>query len=321
MPEHHTAAVASTSADMTEAELIAACLDGRPGAFDVIVERHRRPGLSDSATGSWATMKTRATSARRYSFVRTADSGASKANASLGTWLHRIAVNTCLNRLALKTPKERTASTNRSTWTRRASRHRAVAARRTGRSRARGGGAVAQEAAGRAHPADLPGDVPPGDCRGARHVGRCSEGKRVSRAAEPEEAAGRHRSHGSPVSGPSSTCWTAPLPSRQSRTWRRARTAGCAWRNCAPPGRAASDADMPEPSPLFWDHLSARVQDAVADEADGSPRRRGESTGRGGASGWRPSRPSRWRSRVTAVASLRPVATGRRRRVRRHRSR
>ena len=34
---------------------------------------------------------------------------------------------------------------------------------------------------------------------------------------------------------------------------------------------AAQDVDVPEPSPLFWDHLSARVSDAVAAEA--TPRR------------------------------------------------
>jgi hypothetical protein len=34
---------------------------------------------------------------------------------------------------------------------------------------------------------------------------------------------------------------------------------------------AARDADVPEPSPLFWDHLSSRVRDAVAAEA--APRR------------------------------------------------
>jgi hypothetical protein len=33
----------------------------------------------------------------------------------------------------------------------------------------------------------------------------------------------------------------------------------------------AADVDVPEPSPLFWDHLSARVRDAVA--AAGTPRR------------------------------------------------
>jgi hypothetical protein len=36
---------------------------------------------------------------------------------------------------------------------------------------------------------------------------------------------------------------------------------------------AAEAADVPEPSPLFWDHFSARVREAVA--AEGSPRRHG----------------------------------------------
>jgi len=34
---------------------------------------------------------------------------------------------------------------------------------------------------------------------------------------------------------------------------------------------AAADVDVPEPSPLFWDHFSARVRQAV--EAEGAPRR------------------------------------------------
>ena len=34
---------------------------------------------------------------------------------------------------------------------------------------------------------------------------------------------------------------------------------------------AAADLDVPEPSPLFWDHLSARVRRAV--DAEGAPRR------------------------------------------------
>jgi hypothetical protein len=34
---------------------------------------------------------------------------------------------------------------------------------------------------------------------------------------------------------------------------------------------AAAEADVPEPSPLFWDHFSARVHEAIA--AEGTPRR------------------------------------------------
>jgi len=35
--------------------------------------------------------------------------------------------------------------------------------------------------------------------------------------------------------------------------------------------RMAEDAPVPEPSPLFWDHLSARVREAIAEEATGEP--------------------------------------------------
>src|SRR5256885_5364116 len=34
---------------------------------------------------------------------------------------------------------------------------------------------------------------------------------------------------------------------------------------------AAAEVEVPEPSPLFWDHFSARVREAVA--AEGAPRR------------------------------------------------
>lgn len=36
--------------------------------------------------------------------------------------------------------------------------------------------------------------------------------------------------------------------------------------------QATVDVDVPEPSPLFWDHLSRRVHDAVAAEPDATPR-------------------------------------------------
>jgi hypothetical protein len=46
---------------------------------------------------------------------------------------------------------------------------------------------------------------------------------------------------------------------------------------------AATQAEVPEPSPLFWDHFSARVRDAVA--AEGAPRR-AALFGLSGLSGW-----------------------------------
>ena len=35
--------------------------------------------------------------------------------------------------------------------------------------------------------------------------------------------------------------------------------------------REAREVEVPEPSPLFWDHLSRRVRDAVASDADAAP--------------------------------------------------
>ena len=90
--------------DLPEAELIAACVAGRPGAFDVVVERHRRAvyqicyrfmGNHEDASDLSQDVFLRA-----YRGLP-----AFKGNAALGTWLHRIAVNTCLNRVSVKTPK------------------------------------------------------------------------------------------------------------------------------------------------------------------------------------------------------------------------
>jgi anti-sigma-K factor RskA len=53
----------------------------------------------------------------------------------------------------------------------------------------------------------------------------------------------------------------------------------------------AADVEVAEPSPLFWDHLAARVRDAVGDEPPAPPHR-----------WWVPSTP--WRYAVAAVAGL-----------------
>ena len=57
---------------------------------------------------------------------------------------------------------------------------------------------------------------------------------------------------------------------------------------------AARDADVPEPSPLFWDHLSSRVREAVAAEA--APRRSWLD-----AAGWRHVLMPAW---IVAAASI-----------------
>lgn len=93
-----------TVTNQTDAELVAACLAGERGAFDVIVERHRRHvyqlcyrfvGNHEDASDLAQDVFVRA-----YRGLKTF-----KSQASLGTWLYRIGVNVCLNRLSAKTPK------------------------------------------------------------------------------------------------------------------------------------------------------------------------------------------------------------------------
>jgi RNA polymerase sigma-70 factor (ECF subfamily) len=86
-----------------EAELVQACLDGRLGAFDVIVERHRQsvyrlcyrfvPNHED------------ASDLAQEVFLRAFRAlHGFRGQSSLGTWLYRIGVNVCLNKVSVKTP-------------------------------------------------------------------------------------------------------------------------------------------------------------------------------------------------------------------------
>jgi RNA polymerase sigma-70 factor (ECF subfamily) len=94
-----------TVANQTDAELVRACLDGRREAFDVIVERHQRHvyQLCYRFTGNHedANDLSQDVFVRAYRGLKTF-----KAQASLGTWLYRIAVNVCLNKVSVKTRSE-----------------------------------------------------------------------------------------------------------------------------------------------------------------------------------------------------------------------
>src|SRR5712692_918501 len=96
----------SALADLGEAALVEACRAGRPGAFDVIVERHRRPiyqlcyrfvGNHEDASDLSQDIFLRAFRGLR-SF---------RGQSSLSTWLYRIGINVCLNRVSAKAPLER----------------------------------------------------------------------------------------------------------------------------------------------------------------------------------------------------------------------
>src|SRR5215510_2866049 len=86
-------------AELDENALVRACLSGRAGAFDLIVERHRRPvyqlcyrfvGNHEDASDLSQDVFLRAyRGLHRF-----------KGQSSLATWLYRIAVNVSLNRVS-----------------------------------------------------------------------------------------------------------------------------------------------------------------------------------------------------------------------------
>ena len=93
-----------TVTNQTDAELVESCLAGRSEAFGVIVERHQRHvyQLCYRFVGNHED----ASDLAQDVFIRAYRGLARfKGQASLGTWLYRIGVNACLNKVAAKTPK------------------------------------------------------------------------------------------------------------------------------------------------------------------------------------------------------------------------
>jgi len=93
-------------------ELVQAFLAGQREAFDVIVERHRRHvyQLCYRFLGNHedASDLTQDVFVRAFKGLRNF-----KGDAALGTWLYRVGVNTCLNRVALKQPRLETIEPER----------------------------------------------------------------------------------------------------------------------------------------------------------------------------------------------------------------
>jgi RNA polymerase sigma-70 factor, ECF subfamily len=90
-------------AELDEGQLVAACLAGQGEAFDLIVERHRRTVylLCYRFVGNHED----ASDLSQDVFVRAYKGlGRFRGQASLGTWLYRIGVNVCLNRVSAKRP-------------------------------------------------------------------------------------------------------------------------------------------------------------------------------------------------------------------------
>ncbi len=90
-------------ADRDDAALVAACLAGSAEAFDLIVERHRRSvyqlcyrfvGNHEDASDAAQDVFLRAYRGLKHF----------KGQAAFSTWLYRIGVNACLNRLSSRPP-------------------------------------------------------------------------------------------------------------------------------------------------------------------------------------------------------------------------
>ena len=90
-------------ADLDEQALVAACLENRAGAFDLIVERHRRAvyQLCYRFVGNHedASDLSQDVFLRAYRGIRTF-----RGQSTVATWLYRIGVNVCLNRVNAKAP-------------------------------------------------------------------------------------------------------------------------------------------------------------------------------------------------------------------------
>jgi RNA polymerase sigma-70 factor, ECF subfamily len=96
-----TASPDSGLAELSEPDLIAACVAGRAGAFDLVVERHQRQVYQ--LCYRFVSNHEDASDLSQDVFVR-AFRGLKnfKGQSSLGTWLYRIAVNVCLNKVSVK---------------------------------------------------------------------------------------------------------------------------------------------------------------------------------------------------------------------------
>jgi RNA polymerase sigma-70 factor (ECF subfamily) len=97
-------AVDQSLADLDERALVDACLQGRAGAFDLIVERHRRQVYQ--LCYRFVSNHEDASDLSQDVFIRAYRGLRSfRGQSSLGTWLYRIGVNVCLNRVGTKAPR------------------------------------------------------------------------------------------------------------------------------------------------------------------------------------------------------------------------
>ena len=90
-------------AELDDSELVSAAAGGSRDAFDVLVERHRRTVYQ--VCYRFVNNHEDASDLAQDAFVRAWRGLRNfKGQSALSTWLYRIAVNVCLNRVSVKTP-------------------------------------------------------------------------------------------------------------------------------------------------------------------------------------------------------------------------
>jgi RNA polymerase sigma-70 factor, ECF subfamily len=91
-------------ADLDEPALVEACLAAQPGAFDLIVQRHSRHVYQ--LCYRFVSNHEDASDLSQDVFIRAFRGLRNfRGHSSLGTWLYRIGVNVCLNRVNIKAPQ------------------------------------------------------------------------------------------------------------------------------------------------------------------------------------------------------------------------
>src|ERR1044072_5332645 len=89
--------------ELDDSALVAESVAGSREAFDVIVERHRRSVYQ--VCYRFVSNHEEASDLAQDAFVRAWEGLKNfKGESALSTWLYRIAVNVCLNRVSVKTP-------------------------------------------------------------------------------------------------------------------------------------------------------------------------------------------------------------------------